>query len=98
MMTEKAKVEKVSLEGMDPTKPFFLACSVVNNDGSIADFNAGGGEGVEAASELEAECIERLKELIEEYPAIEGYVFHCVPVKKVWKGHVKVTSLGKKKS
>lgn len=94
-MTEKAKVEKPSLQGMDPTKPFYLAVTVINTDDSICDFNAGGGEGVEAASEIEAEAVAALMELNEAYPTIVGYVYHCVPVKKIWRGKARVTSLGR---
>lgn len=90
---EKAKVEKVTLEGLDPTKPFYLAVSVTNLDGSISDFNAGGGEGVEGACETEADAVKILMDLNDDYPTIEGFVFRCIPTKKIWRGKARATPL-----
>lgn len=93
-MSDKPK--KVSLRGLDPTQAFYLAVSVTELDGSVTDFNAGGGEGVEAACLSEAEAVQALKDLNDAYPTIEGYVFHCVPVKKIWRGTVKVSPIKKR--
>lgn len=92
---EKAKVVKPSLQGADPTKPFYLAVTVTNLDGSIADFNAGGGEGVELLCEEEQDAVRVLMDLNDSYPSIVGYVFYCVPVKKIWRGNAKITPMRK---
>ena len=91
-MGELKKVDKPHLQGQDPTRPFFMAISVGNLDGSIDDI---GGEGVEGLFNTEAEAVAVLKDLNESYPSLDGYVFHVVPVKRVWRGRIKVTPVPK---
>jgi len=79
---------KPSLMGIDPTKPFYLAVVSGNEDGSVDR-----PEGVEACCATEVEAVIKLKEVNEAYPTLDGYVFYCVPVKKVWRGKTRVTSL-----
>lgn len=92
-MSEKKFVEKPSLNGMDPTQQFWLAISVGNLDGSLADL---GGEGVEGLFESETEAVAELVSLNDQYPTLEGYVFHCVPVKRIWRGKTRVDPAPKK--
>jgi len=76
--------------GEDPLKPFYVAMSVTNLDGSICGFS---GEGVEGCYETEAEAVASLEGLNEDYPTIEGYVYYCVPIRKIWRGPVRSTAI-----
>lgn len=87
-MSDKKESAKTTLQGLDPVKPFYLAASVGNLDGSI-DYP----EGVEGVFVTEAEAIAKLKEVNDEYPTLDGYVYYCVPVKHVWRGKTKVTPI-----
>lgn len=71
--------------GKDPEKTFFLAVSIGEFDGSIYDFS---GEGIEGAFATEQAAVEELVELNEQYPTLEGYVYRCIPVRKIWRGNV----------
>jgi hypothetical protein len=35
-----------------------------------------------------------LRGVNESYPTLEGYVYHCVPVARVWRGKIRVSKLG----
>lgn len=88
----KKPIEKVRLEG-DPTEPFYLALSIGEIDGSIGDLS---GEGVEGIFPTQEEAADVLKELNEAYPTLEGFVYLCTPVAKVWRGKVRVDRLAAK--
>lgn len=88
--------EKVSLQGRDPAKPFFMAISVGNADGSIS--NPDHSEGVEAICETQKEAEERMKFVNGEYPDLEGWVYHCIPVARIWRGKTRVTPIKRGKS
>lgn len=94
-MDERIKVEKIGLAGQDPMQPFYLAVSIGNLDGTLEDL---GGEGVEGIFALETEATDRLRELNDDYPTLEGYVFLCTPIKRVWRGPTRVTPVSLKKT
>jgi hypothetical protein len=87
------KKDKNPLRGIDPKKPFYMAVTIgCHNDGSIEIPECDDSLG---AFGTESEAIDAAKIVNEEYPTLEGYVFYCVPVKRIWRGKVKVTSLNK---
>lgn len=82
------KEEKIpELAGIDPTKPFYMAVSIDNLDGSFTE--PAGIEGVHLEHEA---AIAQLEEMIEEYN-MTGFVFHCVPVTKVARSKVRKINL-----
>jgi hypothetical protein len=95
MTTERkdgGPAQKPSLSaGSDPTQPFFLAVSITRLDGSLDEL---GGEGVEGLFATEQEAVDTLRNLNDDYPTLEGYVFHCIPVKRIWRGNTRVSFIG----
>jgi len=83
----KKLVEKPNLQGRDPTQAFYMALSAGYLDGSLDEI---GGQGCEGLFESEAEAIETLVDLNQSYPTLEGYVYHCVPIKRIWRGDTRV--------
>ncbi len=80
------------LRGIDPKKPFYMAATITNLDRSL---EVPEGDDCLGAFETEPEAIDAARTVNEKYPTLEGYVYHCVPVKRIWRGKVKVTSLNK---
>lgn len=76
--------------GTDPLKAFFLAVSIGNLDGSLDEL---GGEGVEGLCATEEQATELLTELNQTYPTLNGFVYHCVPVARVWRGVTRITKI-----
>lgn len=85
-----SKDTKPKLVGIDPTKPFYIAVTVANIDGSI---EVPAADGVEGCCTTESEAVQMLKDVNEDYPTLDGYVYRCVPVKKVWRGRTRVTPM-----
>ena len=88
-MSEQPPKKMPDLKGLDPTKTFYMGVWVSNLDGST-DI-----ECVESASHDEAEALNALIELNEEYPTADGYLYRCIPIARVWRGKPKVTRLAK---
>ena len=86
-ITERNQHGKVELRGLDPRKPFFMALSVGNLDGSIDEPSS---EGCEALTDTEDEAIEAAKDVNDSYPTLEVWIYKCVPVAKVWRGKTRV--------
>lgn len=87
------KVQKLGIPGEDPAVPFYLAVSIGNLDGSLDHI-----EGTEGIFETEAQAVECLSGLNEEYPNLEGWVYHCIPVQRVWRGKIRVTPVSARKA
>lgn len=83
--------------GRDPSSTFYLAVTIGNTDGSLdeGEFEVGCVEGL---YDDEASAVRTLREVNEEYPTIDGYVYRCVPVARIWRGKVRVTKLAAKAS
>ncbi len=79
-----------ALEGIDPASPFYLTVTIGNLDGSRCDL---GGEGFEGEFDNEAEAIEHLRDINGDYPTLDGWVYHCIPVAKIWRGKIRVSRL-----
>lgn len=92
MNNKKPKTEFPA--GYDPLKPFYLAVSIGKLDGTMGNISGQGVEGVFAAME---DAEQTLIDLNDGYPDLDGYIFHCTPVAKVWRGKVRVTKLAGKK-
>ena len=85
------KKEKIDLRGLDPKKPFYMTVTLgCFNDGSI-DIP----EDILGGFETESAAIDAAKDDNEENPTADSYVFYCVPVKRIWRGKVKVTPIKK---
>lgn len=76
----------LQLTGMDPRKRFFMAVVVGNLDGSLENI-----DGVECISNEELEAVTVAKEVNEDYPGLEVWIYRCEPIVKVWRGKPKVT-------
>lgn len=79
---------KVELRGQDPRKPFFMALSVANTDGSIDQV---GSEGCEAITDTVGEAIEAARDVNNSYPTIDVWIYRVVPVARVWRGKARIT-------
>ena len=87
---EIARELKKRPAGEDPAKPFFLAVSIANLDGSIEGFS---GQGVEGCFETMDQAVDELMSLNDSYPTIEGWVYECVPVRRVWRGKCRTDTI-----
>lgn len=87
-ITGRHQQGKVDLRGQDPRRPFYMALSVGNLDGSIDQV---GSEGCEAVTEDLDEAIEAARDVNESYPTIDVWVYKVVPVARIWRGKPKLT-------
>lgn len=89
-VVERNREGKIYLRGRDPRPPFYMVMSVGNLDGSVENIE-NPAEGVEAIKDTEAEAIAAASETNDSYPTLECWIYHCVPVAKVWRGKTRVT-------
>ena len=86
-MTDTDKKSTLDLRGIDPRKPFFLATMAGNSDGSLDEL---GGE-YEVTDTVE-KAVEYLLEQLDD-ALLDGYVFHCIPVRYIGRGPLRVRPL-----
>ena len=97
------KIAKAELRGYDPRAAFFIVMSVGNLDGSTDDqycegrFDADLELGIEGVAKAEREAIKSAKDLNEEYPTMQAYVYKCIPIARVRRGRSIVDRIEMKK-
>lgn len=91
-MTKHPEKLKEDFVGTDPAKPFYLALSVWNADGSLSLDS----QPCEGAADNPDDLAEIARELAEEHGQ-ECYIYHCVPVRRVTRGKVRTVELKVKK-
>lgn len=85
-MSKHPEAVKKQLRGLDPVKPFYMAVSISNSDGSSSIAEAC--EPIEgAATEIE-ELADIAQELAEEHGS-ECFIYRCVPVRRIIRGKVR---------
>ena len=80
--------KKPDFSGIDPRQPFYLAVSVGNCDGSLGFC----GEPIELATTDLAQATETCKDLVDEH-GIEGFIYRCIPIRRVARGRIVVSDL-----
>ena len=88
MSAENETNSKFDLRGIDPRKPFYLATMAGNTDGSID-----APDGDYKICETVEDAVEYLLHELDD-ALLDGYVFHCVPVRYVGRGPLRVRPLG----
>lgn len=80
------------LEGYDPTKTYWIAvvCNYLDGSTSI------NGESIEGIFETEEEATLRAEQTNDAYPTLEVYVYELRPLKRVWRGDVRISPVPKR--
>jgi hypothetical protein len=83
-------MSKVKTDGVDARKPFYVAMCIDNQDGSLS-----GEWPLDYIGIDEGEAVAALKSVCDEHRSSDGYVFKCIPVKRVWRGRLRVEAVPK---
>lgn len=77
------------MSGLDPRKPMFLCAMIDRRDETLS----GRMECVEGIFSTEAEAIECGKNICDEHPGCDFFVYRLQPIKRVWRGKIRVETL-----